>query len=111
LEQRARTYLEINCAHCHQRGGSGDTSGLFLTADEPSPTRLGVCKPPVAAGRGTAGHRFSIVPGAPEQSILVSRIKSTEVGVLMPELGRSRVHEEGLALVSAWIASMSGSCD
>lgn len=111
LDQRARTYLDVNCAHCHQVGGSGDTSGLFLNADEASATRLGVCKPPVAAGRGTGGHRFSIVPGAPEQSILHWRIESTEVGVLMPEIGRSLIHEEGLALVGAWIAQLPGDCN
>lgn len=111
LERRARSYLDVNCAHCHQPGGSADTSGLFLNIDESSPTRLGICKPPVAAGRGTGGHRFSIVPGSPEQSILVHRMLSTEVGVLMPELGRTLVHEEGLELVKAWITRLSGDCD
>lgn len=110
LEQRARTYLAVNCAHCHQRGGSGDTSGLFLNAEETDATRLGLCKPPVAAGRGTGGHRFSIEPGHPEQSILSYRIFSDEVGVLMPEVGRSLVHQEGLALVNAWIRDMPGDC-
>jgi uncharacterized repeat protein (TIGR03806 family) len=110
LEQRARTYLAVNCAHCHQRGGSGDTSGLFLDAEETDAIRLGLCKPPVAAGRGTGGHRFSIQPGQPEQSILSYRIYSNEVGVLMPEVGRSLVHQEGLELVNAWIRQMPGDC-
>lgn len=111
LEQRARTYLAVNCAHCHQRGGSGDTSGLFLDAEETDATRLGLCKPPVAAGRGTGGHRFSIEPGQPDKSILSYRILSDEVGVLMPELGRSLVHQEGLELVNAWIRQMPGDCN
>ncbi|MBU2099438.1 MAG: hypothetical protein KKD00_11800 [Gammaproteobacteria bacterium] len=110
LEQRARTYLAVNCAHCHQRGGSGDTSGLFLDAEETDATRLGLCKPPVAAGRGTGGHRFSIEPGQPHKSILSYRILSDEVGVLMPEIGRSLVHQEGLDLVNAWIQQMPGDC-
>lgn len=110
LEQRARTYLAVNCAHCHQRGGSGDTSGLFLNEEETDATRLGLCKPPVAAGRGTGGHRFSIEPGHPEKSILSYRIYSNEVGVLMPEVGRSLVHQEGLELVNAWIRQMPGDC-
>ena len=111
LEARARTYLAVNCAHCHQRGGSGDTSGLFLDAAENDATRLGVCKPPVAAGRGTGGHRFSIVPGQPQQSILSYRIFSDETGVLMPETGRSLVHQEGLDLINAWITHMPGDCE
>lgn len=110
VSARARAYLDINCGHCHQPGGSGDTSGLFLHAAENSAMRLGVCKPPVAAGRGAGGHRFSIVPGQPESSILSYRIESQETGVLMPELGRSLVHDEGLALINAWISNQSGDC-
>lgn len=110
VAQRARAYLDINCGHCHQPGGSGDTSGLFLHAAETSAMRLGVCKPPVAAGRGAGGHRFSIMPGQPAKSILSYRIESRETGVLMPELGRSLVHNEGLALINAWISDQSGNC-
>jgi uncharacterized repeat protein (TIGR03806 family) len=111
LEARARTYLDVNCGHCHQPGGSGDTSGLFLHAAEKSATRLGVCKPPVAAGRGTGGHRFSIVPGDPDSSILSYRIQSNEIGVLMPEVGRSLTHESGSQLIATWIREMPGDCD
>lgn len=32
------------------------------------------------------------------------------LGQLMPQIGRSVVHAEGLALVRAWIASLSGGC-
>lgn len=111
LEHRARSYLDVNCGHCHQRGGSGDTSGLFLDYTESSALAMGVCKPPVAAGRGAGGHRYSIVPGHPEQSILSYRIESREVGVLMPEVGRSLTHESGLALINEWIRQQSGQCN
>jgi len=111
LDARARTYLDVNCGHCHQPGGSGDTSGLFLHAAETSATRLGVCKPPVAAGRGTGGHRFSIVPGDPDNSILSYRIQSNEIGVLMPEVGRSLTHESGSQLIANWIRELPGHCD
>ena len=110
LENRARTYLDVNCGHCHQPGGSGDTSGLFLHAAETSALALGVCKPPVAAGRGSGGNSYSIVPGHPEQSILSFRISSDEVGVLMPEVGRSLTHEQGSQLINEWIRQQSGDC-
>ena len=29
LDDRARSYLDINCGHCHIEGGSADTSGLY----------------------------------------------------------------------------------
>jgi hypothetical protein len=60
----------------------------------------------VAAGRGSGGLLFDIAPGDPEGSIVVHRMASTEPGVMMPELGRSTVHEEGLALVRAYVAGL-----
>lgn len=109
-DERARAWLDINCGHCHQPQGPADNSGLFLHAAETSMARLGRCKPPVAAGRGTGGNRFSLHPGAPEQSILYHRMASTEPDVMMPELGRSLVQQEALTLISRWIADMPGDC-
>ena len=60
----------------------------------------------MAAGRGSGGLEFDIVPGKPDQSILIHRMASREPGVMMPELARSVPHEEGLAVVRAYIASM-----
>jgi hypothetical protein len=37
-------------------------------------------------------------------------MRSTEPDVAMPELGRALLHEEGIALVRRWIASLSGEC-
>lgn len=110
LDDRARSYLDINCGHCHNPAGAADTSGLMLTHGERDRRRLGVCKPPVAAGTGSGNRRFAIVPGAPDKSILNFRVESTGPGAMMPELGRSLVHEEGAALLREWVASLSGSC-
>ena len=49
---------------------------------------------------------YDLLPGRPDESILVYRIASTEPQVMMPELGRRLVHTEGVALVRAWIAGM-----
>lgn len=106
LESRARAYLDINCAHCHNRQGSASNSGLFLTYEEKSPVHIGIGKRPVAAGRGSGGFQFAIAPGRPDQSIMMHRLKSLEPGVAMPEVGRSLVHDEGVSLLSEWIAAM-----
>ncbi|MGH6966824.1 MAG: SO2930 family diheme c-type cytochrome [Phenylobacterium sp.] len=106
LEGRARAYLDGNCAHCHNARGMASNSGLFLDLEETNPSLIGVGKRPVAAGRGSGGLEFAIAPGQPDASILVHRMASTEPGVMMPELGRSLVHEEGLALVRDYIARM-----
>jgi hypothetical protein len=60
----------------------------------------------VAAGRGSGGHEFSILPGQPDRSILLHRMLSSEPGVMMPQFGRALIHEDGVALIRQWIASM-----
>ncbi len=110
LEARARSYLDINCSHCHNPVGPADTSGLDLTREaEPGPA-LGICKLPIAAGSGTGGRTFSIVPQAPDASILLYRLETTQPGAMMPELGRALHHAEGAALIRRWIAEMEGDC-
>jgi uncharacterized repeat protein (TIGR03806 family) len=110
VEERARAWLDGNCAHCHNPKGLARTTGLFLGVAETNQNVFGVCKKPVAAGPGTGGFSYDIVPGAPDQSILVFRIDSTEPGLMMPQIGRSLIHEEGVALIREWITGMSGSC-
>jgi uncharacterized repeat protein (TIGR03806 family) len=106
LEERARAWLDINCAHCHRAGGGASNSGLFLAWDETNPTGWGVHKRPTAAGRGSGDKLFVIEPGKPDESILPFRIASVEPGMMMPELGRTTVDKQALALIRDWIASM-----
>ncbi|SDY29141.1 SO2930 family diheme c-type cytochrome [Lysobacter enzymogenes] len=110
LEARARAYLDINCGHCHSPKGPGNTSGLWLNAATQEPLRLGRCKLPIAAGHGTGDHRYGVVPGKPDESILIYRMRSDDPSVMMPELGRSVVHEEGVKLIRDWIAAQQGQC-
>lgn len=106
LDARARAYLDVNCAHCHNPQGPAHTSGLDLRWGQTEPIQWGVLKRPVAAGRASGGFAFSIEPGHPERSILVHRMASTDPGVMMPELGRQRVDERAVALMRDWIAGM-----
>ena len=107
LNERARAYLDANCAHCHSRQGSANTSGLFLDVYERNLTHLGVYKTPVAAGRGAGDLDFDIVPGEPSKSILIFRMSTNDPAIAMPEIGREQVHREGLSLIEEWIRSNS----
>ena len=106
LNDRARAYLDVNCAHCHNSKGPANTSGLFLEYNEKDLKKLGVFKPPIAAGRGSGSLDFNIVPGKPDKSIFIFRMESTDPGILMPESGRKMVHKEGVALIRDWILSL-----
>ena len=103
LNLRARSYLDINCGHCHSPEGSASSSGLYLSIDEKD---FGIYKKPVAAGRGSGGLSYSIVPGHPDESILLYRMLSNEPDVMMPESGRTLMHDEAIELVSEWITEM-----
>jgi uncharacterized repeat protein (TIGR03806 family) len=106
LDARARAYLDVNCAHCHYPKGAASNSGLVLTWGTTGRTALGIGKTPVAAGRGSGNMNYAIAPGDPAHSFMLYRLKSTEPGIAMPELGRSMTHEEGVKLLTDWIAAM-----
>lgn len=106
INQRARAYLDINCSHCHRRGGDAFNTGLFLEYNESDTVRLGYHKGPVSAGAGAGGLNYDLVPGVPEQSILYYRMNSAEPGTAMPELARSIVHREGVELIKDWIKQL-----
>lgn len=106
LNERARAYLEINCAHCHRSGAPANTSGLLLEWHQQDPAVLGFHKTPVAAGRGSGSRLYDIDPGNPDKSIMLFRMDSEDPGIMMPELGRKIIHKEGVELIRQWIASL-----
>jgi uncharacterized repeat protein (TIGR03806 family) len=106
INKRARAYLDVNCAHCHQEKGSAKTSGLHLAYHQKDLYRIGVDKPPVAAGKGSGNLSYDIVVGKPEESILLYRMKNLAPEVVMPEIGKSLVHKEGVDLIEQWISEM-----
>jgi uncharacterized repeat protein (TIGR03806 family) len=113
LDLRARAYLHGNCAHCHRPGGGAGKSGLVFLADEPDLAKVGVCKVPAAAGPGTGGHPHDIVPGKPDESIVIFRMNSLDPEIKMPELPNRVIDEAGVQLISEWIAAMpvDAECD
>ncbi len=106
VTERARAYLDANCAHCHTKGGDAMNTGLFLEYQQNDPSHLGVLKSPVSAGGGAGGLNYDIVPGNAAQSILAYRMNSTEPGTAMPELARTIIHKEAVILIVDWINKM-----
>jgi len=106
LDSRVRSYLDINCGHCHAPTGSANSTGLYLHLNENRDTHLGIFKKPVATGRGSGGFLYSIVPGKPEESIMLYRMISKDPGIMMPESGKSLMHEEAIVMIKDWIYEM-----
>ena len=106
LDERVRSYLDINCGHCHSSTGGANSTGLYLDLTEERPTHLGINKKPVATGRGSGGFKYSIAPGNSDESILLHRMISTDPGVMMPESGRSLTHHEAIRMIKDWVDQM-----
>ena len=104
IDARGRSYLDANCGHCHNKTSAADWSGLELDWGDHFPGVLGVCKSPSSAG-DTGGHRFDIVPGKPEQSVLLYRMQLTNSAYRMPE-GSRMPDVRGIDVVAGWITAL-----
>lgn len=109
LELAARSWLDINCGHCHRRDPHGLASNTNMQVEwtrdfTTSATEFGVCQKPISFG-GDAGD-YVIEPGDAEKSLMIFRMNTNDGGDKMPSLGREIIHAEGVELISAWINSM-----
>ena len=106
IDMRARSYLEGNCSHCHRPGGNAGASSLDLRITTTDQLNLGVCRVPSAAGPGTGGNMYDIVWGHPEESIMISRMSSTEPETKMPQIPTITSDANGTKLITDWIKSV-----
>ncbi|MCL1143909.1 SO2930 family diheme c-type cytochrome [Shewanella gaetbuli] len=110
LTSRAKGYLDINCAHCHNPHGFASISGLRLGFDVSHTTfEYGICKQPPGWDGGPDGLAYDIVPGNGEKSIVHNRQILSAAKDRMPPIGREIVHHEGTDLVKRWIDSLAPS--
>lgn len=103
LDQRARSYLHVNCAHCHQNGGGGSAYLHLGHQLKLSDTR--------ALGRRPTQGTFAIhdaellAPGDPYRSVVYFRMAKTGSG-RMPHIGSKLVDADGLKLIHDWIRQL-----
>lgn len=111
LEQRAKSYLDANCSHCHNPVGYARNTAMYLNYEQPINTHYGLCKTTVSAGIGAGTLKWDVVPGKADQSIMVYRLDSVDPAVKMPELSKTLVHSEGVQLITQWINTLQGDCE
>jgi len=110
LGERAKAYLDVNCAHCHNGKGNASQSGLKLTYEDigSAATSLwGVCKKPLAYSLTEPGYRYDVNPGSPQTSILLYRLNTTLTGDIMPVVGRQTIHSEATSMLADWIRQLT----
>ncbi len=103
LEDRARSYLDANCAHCHRPRGTV----AFFDARYDTPLAL----QNLIGGRVLIDERIDgarvIAPNDIWRSILYMRTDTTEA-FKMPVLARNTIDEAGMKLLRQWIESLPG---
>lgn len=102
-ETRARVWLDVNCAMCHQPRGPGNANIdlRYATSLEGTGT-IGVR--PAQGDLGIVGAKL-IAPGHPERSLMLHRVKTLNEG-RMPMIGSNRVDEKAVKLLHEWIRAM-----
>jgi putative heme-binding domain-containing protein len=105
LSERARSYLQVNCAHCHRFGGGG-TADLELRHGVALERTKSLEVRPTQGTFGIAGAHI-LSPGDPFRSVLYYRMAKTGPG-RMPHIGSALVDEDGLRLMHTWISTLSG---
>lgn len=110
LDLRARSYLDINCAHCHIDDAHCSYRPIRLAFnDTTDPTNLGECVVPDENIDPTL--IYVVFPNRPERSVMHFRMQSTNEATRMPLIGRTLVHEEGVQLIEDWINSLTNNCN
>jgi uncharacterized repeat protein (TIGR03806 family) len=103
LVDRARSYLDVNCANCHNPGG---TVAFFDARYETPLPRQNLINGRVLIDERIDGARV-IAPNDVWRSILFMRMNTTEA-FKMPTLARNTIDEHGVALIRQWIESLPG---
>ena len=105
LEQRVRSYLDANCASCHLPGGP--SRGNFDARFETPLTEQNLIHGELMAGdMGIAGAKL-VVPGDPDRSILLQRMKATGP-FKMPPVSVHNVPSPAVAVIEEWIRGLGG---
>jgi uncharacterized repeat protein (TIGR03806 family) len=103
LEDRARSYLDANCANCHCPGG---TVAYFDARYDTPLAQQNLINGRVLIDQRIDGARV-IAPNDIWRSILFMRANTTEA-FKMPTLARNTIDGQGMVLLREWIESLPG---
>lgn len=104
LDRRARSYLQVNCAHCHRmHAGGAVLSQMHFDLDLAKTNMVGV-----RPTQGVFGiHAAQVIaPGDPYRSVLFYRMSKLGNG-RMPYIGSTEVDQAGINLIFDWQQSLS----
>lgn len=108
LDLRVRSYLDINCAHCHQTNSHCDYRPMrFAFSETTNLANMGVCVDTQDMADFPPALGKIVNPNNINRSMLHYRLNTDNESFRMPLLGRTEIHTEGVALIEQWINSLS----
>lgn len=113
IELRARSYVDINCSHCHQDNRHCDYRPMRFAFSETANnlTNMGVCVDTQDMQDFPAALGKIVTPANINRSMMYYRINTTDEAIRMPLHGRTLIHEEGVLLMQQWINSLTNQCN
>lgn len=108
IETRARSYVDINCAHCHTDGGHCNYRPMRYSFVDTynNRTNMGVCVDTQDMQDFPPALSKIVTPGNAGRSMMYYRLNTTDESFRMPLHGRTLIHDEGIALIEQWINSL-----
>jgi len=103
IDERARSYLQANCSHCHRKWGGGNAEFQLLHTLPLG--EMGIAN--TTPGQGTFGLTDPkiLVPGDPDRSLMLFRMERLGLG-RMPHIASNVVDGGGVELIRDWIKQM-----
>jgi len=99
-EERARAYLDVNCAYCHNDAGT-------VPADWDARAHLGLFETGIVNGIAQNGVQHPsdrlVVPGNDQRSVIVNRAAARNGYSRMPPIASNVIDTEGVQLLTDWI--------
>ena len=104
LQERARSYLDVNCQACHQPGGQGPTWDARY--DTPLPQQ-NITNYPALFSLGISDNACIVKSKDIWRSVLLARINTTNQDIQMPDF-RNLIDTNAVQVLIAWINSLPG---
>ncbi|MBM1107999.1 Ig-like domain-containing protein [Aurantibacter crassamenti] len=104
IDDKARSYLDLNCAYCHRPGtGNRGDFDLRLNLDL---VQTGVLTASPYIPLGIPDEKI-VDPGNVATSILYHRVNSTDPSIKMPPISKNKIDVKAVALINDWINQLN----